>query len=79
MGVLEERRGQVQTILEWQAEELGCTLLVLAHHGPVALEEVQSLPSCPCQGSQALQVTVRPGLSFPVCEVGVQIPWGQAW
>lgn len=85
MGELEERQGQVLKILEWQAEELGCTLLMLAYHGLWRLEEGQGLPTLPVPGQRELTKS-RPsparqfflGLSFPFCEVGVHIPWGQS-
>lgn len=70
---MEERQGHVLKVLEWQAEELGHTLLVLAHHGLWLLEEGQGLSTVCARAAraqqspgQALQVTVLPGpqLSF---------------
>lgn len=79
-GELEERQGQVLKILEWPAEELGCTLLVLALHGLWWQKEEQGLPAL-LSKVQATPCTLQffLGLSFPFYEVGVQIPWGQSW
>lgn len=84
---MEERQGRVLKILEWAAEELGCTLLVLALHGLWWQKEKQSLPALPVPGQRELsKVQAKPctsqfflGLSFPFYEMGVQIAWGQSW
>lgn len=87
MWELEERQGHVLKILEWQSEVLGHLRPVVSHTCcwptmTCGCSTDRPLPALPMPGQRELsQVQAKPcksklfpGLSFPFCEMRVQIP-----